>query len=175
MANPRFALPRRGRDLVQCTIAGLAIAANGVISVGSAYVSLTTSPFAANPATPGFVNQSVLRTKGLTESPEDQEINALNTTQRHMVTISDGFNLTLDIFLVNDTRDPNPLLTLIASYDYFLVQWAEGASGGSQEVCALYGKRGEFSTGTDGRGEQMASLQLGPCDPGIAQFTRTLQ
>ena len=174
MDNPKIALPRRARDLVQVTIAGLAVAADGTLSVDSDYVTLATSDLAGNPATSGPTNQGFLRSKGLSESPEDQEINALNTTQRHMVTISDGFHLTLDIFLVNDTRDPNPLFTLIGIYGYFLVQWVEGTAEGSIEVVSFYGKRGEFSTGTDGRGEQIASLQLGPCDPGVPQLTRSV-
>lgn len=160
--------PKLGRHLVSVYIYGQAVANNGVLSDdGSPWIIATPPPDPRN-VTTGV---------SLSESPEVVEINAANTTQRNEVITSDGWDLSLSIYQVNNTNDPNPFLTMVAYYDYFRVVWTEGTVPGSIRQFVFYGRRGQPTNPTEGRGEQLATFNLGPVDvghPTVPQLSWTL-
>ena len=149
--------PLLGRHLTYFRITAQSVAADGTLS------DATTSDVLAQ-----------LDGSSLQGQPEHEEINAMNTTRRNMVVISEGDSLSLNIFKVNNGDDPNPLFDLWNQYDYYKVIWHEGTASGSVQTCTYYGVRGDLDTSIQGRGKQIATLSMLPCDIGSAQFTRTL-
>lgn len=146
--------PLLGRHLTYFQITPQSVADNGTLSDGSS-VNLLAQ----------------LDGSALQGQPEHEEINAMNTTRRNMVVISEGDTLSINIFKVNNGNNPNPLFAIWNSYDYFKVIWHEGTATGSIQTCTYYGVRGDLDTSIQGRGKQIASLSLLPADIGSAQFT----
>lgn len=147
-------MPQTGKHLISVVLTGQSVSTAGVLSDSTSVATVS----------------AVI--DGLDESyaPEREEINALNTTRRNEVVLSDGNSYTLRVFKVNNGSDPQPMRTLIQSFDYFKLVWVEG-TGGSAKTATAYGVRGAYSDGFNGRGKQIASLELGPVDVGAAQVT----
>lgn len=163
--------PQLGRHLVSVLVYGLDESAAGVLTTSSSY----GSPWLIAAAPPDIRN--VTTGLSLNESPEVTEINAANTGQRNMVVVSDGWDLSLSIYKVNNTRDPNPFIAMISYFDRFLVVWTEGTVAGSIKTFSFYGLRGSPTNPLEGRGEQIASFNLQPIDvgwPTIPQLSWTL-
>lgn len=160
--------PQLGQHLTIFTVRPQAVSAAGVLSDTGSAISLW----------------GVRRGLGLQTSVEKTEINSASRTQQNEVILSQGRSMNIDIWLVNNASDPNPLETLIESYDYFKVEWTTGTVTGSIEANAFYGLRGNKSLTLEGRGEHIATLELGPVDVQwaptaagmgtLAQLTRTI-
>lgn len=160
-------MPLLGRHLTSVVITGQTVSSAGVLSDGTSIIVAAAPPNA----------QNVFRTGQFSSEPEAVEVNAANTSQRNEIVVSDGMSLTLEIFKVNNGNDPDPLMALHLAYDVFKVVWVEGTVIGSVQTCTFYGRRGNLTTGIQGRGEQIAEAQFGPVDPGaptVAQFSRVL-
>lgn len=150
-------VPQLGKDLTAVALIPQAVSAAGVLSDGTS-VNLLAK----------------MRGLRLSTTVERTEINAMNTTRQNEVILSTGRSLSLDIFLVNNGTDPNPLETAIESADYFKVTWTVGSATGSIEAYTFYGVRGSLELNLEGRGEHIASLELGPVDIGAAQVSRSV-
>ena len=150
-------VPLIGKNVTSVTLTGQSVSANGTFSNGSSYnVSLKWQnvAYAINPVR--------------------EEINAQNTGYLNEVIIAYGSSAHLEIYKVNDGTDPDVLFPLIYNYSYVLLQWVEGSASGSTQTFSYYGVLGEFQSGFQGRGKQIASLELGPCDIGSSPLTRVL-
>lgn len=156
--------PQVGPDLTFCIIYGLTISGGGVpTKTASATIGVLPTNL-----------ENVVRHVNFTNSPGHQEINAMNRRPRNQVVIDEGSTLSLQIFKVNNGNDPNPLITLWASYDYFLVQWVEGTQTGAIYTNSFYGCRGELDNPFEGRGEQLCTANFVEPDFGVPQFSRVL-
>lgn len=160
--------PMLGKFYTSGILYGLDVADNGQLTVdgsnGSVVTILTVPPDPLN----------VGRSVNLTDEVGVIEVNALNTTQMNEVILTDAWTLALEIYLVNNGNDPNPLYYLAENFDYIKYVGARGTVIGSQEVTVFYGHRGAITIPVQGRGEQMCDFTLGPIDPGIAQVSRTV-
>lgn len=157
---PTVPKPQLGQHLVSVTITGQTIGNDGALANGT------------NPA--AVTVQTVLRELNLTVATERVEINGMNSIRQNEVILSSGVSLSIGIFLVNNTTDPNPLEKMAATYDYFKVVWVVGTATGSVETHTFYGVRGNLEIDAGGRGERMATLELGPCDIGAPQYVRSV-
>ncbi len=170
MPTPFVPKPQLGPDLTEVTIYGLISASNGALSAPGGDATVTVGTLSPNPL-------NVVRHVNLTDSPGHQEINAMNTRQRNQVIIDDGQTLDLQIYKVNNGNDPNPLITLWQSFDYFYVIWVEGTVSGAIYTNYFYGVRGDLDDPYEGRGEQLCTAHFMEFDPGaptVPQFTRVL-
>lgn len=149
---PMFQL---GKHLVSVIITGQSVSTAGVLSDSTAAASTATLT-------------AVIDDMEEDSSPEHEEINSLNSTRRNQVLVSDGTNLNLGVIKVNNGGDPQPLRTLIQSYDYFKVVAVEGTNASARTATGYY-TRGSYGHGFRGRGKQVARLSLVECDPGSAQ------
>lgn len=130
--------------------------------------SVSTAGVLADVATAAVTITAVINQSTVRLTPEHEEINALNTTRRNQVITSDGATVSLSVLKVNNGGDPTPLRTAVYAYDYFKYTQIEG-TGGSARTTTAYFTRGEYSDGFQGRGQQVASLELVECDPGTSQ------
>lgn len=105
-------------------------------------------------------------------TPTKEVIMPLNSTREHSVVVSDGFTFNISVLKVNNASDPDPLRTLITSFDVFKLTFIEG-TGGSQRTTVGYTSRGAIQESFQGRGSQIASLALDSIDAGTGWITRT--
>lgn len=101
----------------------------------------------------------------------NEEISAANATRENYEHIIDGHYQTFTHLVRNDNNDPDPLQTLIASYDVFQFSYTYGTAGSAKTVTG-YGRRADYQMGLQGKGRQVATLVLDPIDVGTASYVR---
>lgn len=101
----------------------------------------------------------------------NEEISATNATRENYEHIIDGHYETFTHLLRNDASDPDPVQTLIASYDVFKFAYTYGTGGSAKSVTG-YGRRADYQMGIQGKGRQLATLVLDPVDAGTASYVR---
>ena len=163
MPTAQVPVPQIGPDLTLCTLYGLIVASDGVLTRAASVVVgvLPTTIF------------NVVRHVNTNLSVGHQEINAMNRQPRNQVQTDYGFTCDLQIFNVNNGNDPSPLISFWYAYPYLEVVWAEGTVTGAIYTNDFIGVRGDLEKPFEGRGEQLTTGHLLECDPGIAQYTRT--
>lgn len=149
--------PRLGKHWTACTVIGQAVSGAGALSTGSSQAVTL-----------------VVKSDELRLIAEKADINAVNTTRKNNVVIDDDLGYSLSVYEVNNGGDPNPLLTLVLSYSVFLITFVKGTVAGSIETTSFYASRGEFTTGTQGKGEHIGTLTFDGVDAGSDSFSRAV-
>jgi hypothetical protein len=175
MLVPRPQLGRHNTAATPATafvLVPLTVAADGTLSVGTLPSGLTGTAF---PTVFGLSGNGVSlraqrRGNSWADNVERSEINSASSRIQNEVILSEGITASLEIFAVNNGTDPNPLRTLTNNFDYFMLVWIMGTATGSIETQAIIGVRGNLDTSMQGRGETIATFELGPCDPGVAPY-----
>jgi hypothetical protein len=147
--------PQKGPDLTIFTLTGQAVSGAGVLTDSGSAISLW----------------GVRRGIGLETTPSKTGINSASRNVANEIIMETGRSLRIEIFKVNNTTDPNPIETLIESFDYIKASWTVGTATGSIEAMVFYGLRGAVAENLEGQGEHIATMELGPCD---VQWASTL-
>lgn len=111
----------------------------------------------------------------LNMNPTLENINAVNVPRANNVVVEDDGSLTLSIIEVNNASDPDPLGLVIQTADYLKCTFVKGTTAGSIQTWTGYFARGAYSQGVQGKGKQVASLELHLADTGSTSYlTRTI-
>lgn len=149
--------PRLGRHWTACTVIGQTVSGAGSLSTGSSQAVTL-----------------VVKADELRLMAEKADINAVNSTRKNNVVIDDDLSYSLSVYTINNGSDPDPLMTLIGSYDVFKITYVKGTVAGSIETTSFYCSRAEYSTGTQGKGEQIGTLTFDGVDAGSDSYSRAL-
>lgn len=118
---------------------------------------------------------AVIDSLSLSISPNLENINAVNVNRANNVVIEDDVSLNLSIIEVNNTGDPSVLGTVVLSNDVFRCVFTKGTATGSQATWQTYASRGNYQEGVQGKGKQIATLELHVVDTGSTSYvTKTL-
>lgn len=112
------------------------------------------------------------RLKGLRpeSQPLTEEISAATSPRENHVVISDGFTLDIDILMVDNGVDVDPIETLWNAHDIFKITWREGSVTGGKKTKTAYFTRGPRGADFSGKGQVIARCQFLNIDPGSADF-----
>jgi len=144
----------KGAHLTSVIITPQTVAANGTMTDGTP-VTVTTT----------------MESISETFSAVNEEIAAVNSTRTNPVRVADSISVSIAVIKVNNGTDVNPLKTLIMSYDIFKVAWTEGTVSSFAKTTTIYGTRGTLSSGIQGRGKQIATLDFESVDAGSLTVT----
>lgn len=150
---PAIPLYQLGKHLISLTVDGATVGASGTLTAAGSPVQVS----------------SKFKSFGLDLSPEKAEINTSNSVRHNNVVLADGWSLDLSVLKVNDATDPSPLRTLCLAYEYLKIVIQTG-TGASARTITLWGSRGAYSEGIEGRGEQIANLRIDSADVGATDF-----
>ena len=160
MALPTVPLFQLGKHLTLVRLTPQAVAANGDLSDTTTVVTVTA-----------YINDLDCEF-----DLEGEEINAMNSTRRNMVTTSTGSKLNLSILKVNDGTNPNAVryqVTGNGAKEYWKIEYTEGTATGSINVVSGLYRFASYKDGFQGRGKQIAAMSFDEIDPGQAQVTYT--
>lgn len=105
-----------------------------------------------------------------------EEINAATSIIDNEVPVSDNLSMTISLIEpLNGTLKTSQLLYLWQNFDYFQVTRVIGGSTVGARTVISYHSRGDYSDGTQGRGKQVATLQLNSIDAGVDTIGTTWQ
>lgn len=152
MPIPLFQL---GRHLVSVVLTPQTIGTAGALSDGTP-VTLTTVMSGLDESLTGVL----------------ENVSALNATRANNMKTEDDFEVTFRILKVNNSSDPNPLVTAMLAADVFKYTYTEG-TGGSAKTTTAYGQYSSMRTGFQGKGGQIAELTLNQVDNGTATYVRS--
>lgn len=145
-----------GRHLVAITITPQTITAAGVLGDGTASALV-----------------AVADSVSLSLVPAHEEINPVNSVRANNVITHDDGSVQVGIIEVHDGSDPDPLEALVVAGDVFKVVFTKGTKSGSVKTWTGYFTRGNCSFGIQGRGKQIASLELLQVDAGVNTMVRS--
>lgn len=108
-------------------------------------------------------------------TPVLENINTVTSPRANNVVIEDDGSLSLSIIEVNNASDPDPLGLVVKTNDYFKCVFTKGTQAGSIQTWTGYFSRGNYSQGVQGKGKQIASLELHLVDTGATDYlTRSI-
>jgi len=150
--RPRVIVSQGG--LTAITVRAQAIADDGVLSdVGTAVV--VTSDIQS------LDHQYAISTKNVSASTSPRANN---------LTIEDDQSLNLNVLLVNNGTDVNPLQTLLRQYTVFKLSWVVGTVSGGKKTRTFYGSCSGFSESGPGKEEMIATASFAAVDPGATDW-----
>lgn len=136
--------------------------------------TINGSTFALSDATVSGTSPVTVTTlkRGLQDTirPMEEEINGDDSTVANHVTVADDPTFKIDVLLVNNGTDPEPLKKLLLAYEYIRYEYTLG-TGSSARTTTGIRKRGEYVTNSTGRGAAMGTLELVSADVGDAPIT----
>lgn len=100
------------------------------------------------------------------------EISGSSTARQNHFNIDDGYSVSLSVFKVNDTTDPDKLKTakLTAVGGYAKFEWTQGNTTGGTDVNVGYLCLESVTTGGSGKAEQIATITGNSVDFGQSNY-----
>lgn len=148
--------PAIGRDVTLVKLWGCTISGSTISVVTGSALDLTTRKTGLN----------------MSIDPITEEINGDSSLVANNVLLADDRNLKLDILLVNDGTDTDPLYTLIETYTYIKAQVTIGTGTSARSRSSIY-IRGSLNIDSTGRGRIVATLNLLGTDTDAWNVTET--
>jgi hypothetical protein len=102
--------------------------------------------------------------------PQTEEISAITSPRDNHMVVSDGFTLDLEILMVDNGVDTDPLETLWNAHDVFKITWREGSVTGGRKTKTAYFTRGPRGADFSGKGQVIARANFLNVDPGATDF-----
>jgi hypothetical protein len=148
-------MPELGKHLTSVVMTPQTVAADGTLADTTPVVTLTTT----------------IEELGEDFMPTHAEISPLNSVRQHNVIEDDAYAIRFSVFKVNDGTDPDKLKTAIRSADVFKLVYVEGTVTGGIKTTTTYGLRGQYSTGFQGKGKQIGTINFVCVDIGASSYS----
>jgi hypothetical protein len=142
--------PELGKHLTAVTITPQTVSAAGVFS----------------DTTPVINALATIENIALDLTANLEEISALTSVRDNNVITSDAYSISLQVFKVNGSTDPDKLKNAFFTADYFKIAYTEGTVSGGIKTTTAYAVRGNYSGGFQGKGKQIATASFMCVDAG---------